>query len=186
MTRATVIRFSLLLATAAASFAEEVAVDFEKGVVLLADGNANRFPRWEESGVVFTLAHEPKQTKGKGMLMFFTHLSNGHKGIACAMATEPIPVRATFSKPVASVTVSFWGSTGTPALLEAFDAEGKVVDRASLESVPGRKAPGEPVPIFTMTVRANRIAYVQFSGPREGEYLAADEVRFRPIDASRN
>ena len=102
------------------------------------------------------------------------------------MATEPIPVRATFPKPVSSVTVSFWGSTGTPALLEAFDAEGKVVDRASLESVPNRKAPGDPVPMFTMTVRASRINYVQFSGPREGEYLAADEVRFTPIDGERN
>ena len=71
-----------------------------------------------------------------------------------------------------------WGSTGTPALLEAFDAEGKVIDRSSLESIPGRKAPGDPVPIFTMTVSAPRIAYIQFSGPREGEYLAADEVRF--------
>ena len=45
---------------------------------------------------MFTLAHEPEHTKGKGMLMFFTHLSSGHKGIVCAMATEPIPVRATF------------------------------------------------------------------------------------------
>ncbi len=96
---------------------------------------------------------ETQQAKGKGMLMFFTHLSTGHKGIVRATATEPIPVRATFLRPVSSVTVSFWGSTGTPALLEAFDAEGKVVDSASLESVPGRKAPGDPGPIFSMTVR---------------------------------
>jgi len=119
------------------------------------------------------------------MLMFFTHLSTGHKGIVCAMATEPIPVRATFPKPVSSVTLRLWGSTGTPALLEAFDAEGNMVDRASLESVPGRKTPGEPVPLFTMTVSAGRIAYIQFSGPREGEYLAADEVRFTPVDDNR-
>ena len=37
-----------------------------KSVPLLADGNANRVPQWEEKGVVFTLAHEPQQTKGKG------------------------------------------------------------------------------------------------------------------------
>ena len=160
-------------------------MDFESAVPLLADQKANRVPQWEEKGVVFTLAHEPQHTKGKGMLMFFTHLSTGHKGIVCAMATEPIPVRATFPKPVSSVTVSFWGSTGTPALLEAFDGDGKVVDRASLDSVPGRKAPGDPVPIFTMTVRAAHIAYVQFSGPREGEYLAADEVRFTPVESDR-
>ena len=182
MIRAAATRFLLLLGAYAWS-AEGVVVDFEKAVTLLPDGQANRVPRWEENGVVFTLAREPQQTKGKGMLMFFTHLSTGHKGVVCAMATEPIPVRATFPAAVSSVSVSFWGSTGMPALLEAFDAEGKVVDRANLDSVPSRKAPGDPVPIFTMTVHAARIAYIQFSGPREGEYLAADEVRFTPVGA---
>jgi hypothetical protein len=187
MIRAAAARFLLLLGAAAyARSAEQVVVDFENAVPLLADSKANRVPRWEEKGVVFTLVREPQQTKAKGMLMFFTHLSTGQKGIVCAMATEPIPVRASFPKPVSSATVSFWGSTGTPALLEAFDAEGKVVDRARLESVPGRKAPGDPIPIFTMTVKASRIAYIQFSGPREGEYLAAAEVRFTPIDGDRN
>jgi len=99
---------------------------------------------------------------------------------------EPIPVHAAFPKLVSSVTVSFWGSTGTPALLEAFDPDGKVVDRAGLASVPGRKAPGDPIPIFTMTVKASRIASITFSGPREGEYLAADEVRFTPVDSDPN
>ena len=177
--------FFLLGAAACAWSAGQVVVDFEKAVPLLPDGNANRIPRWEEKGVVFTLAHEPRQTKGKGLLLFFTHLATGHKGIVCAMATESIPVRATFPAPVSSVEISFWASTGTPAVLEAFDADGKVVDRASLESVPGRKAPGDPVPVFTLSVKAGRIAYVQFSGPREGEYLAADEVRFTPAAAER-
>jgi hypothetical protein len=159
-----------------------VVVDFETAVPIAPDHSANRVEKWEEKGVMFTLARAPQTTKGKGMLMFFTHLSNGHKGIVCAMATEPIPVRATFPSAASSVTVSFWGSTATPAVLEAFDADGKVVDRAAMESVPGRKAPGDPVPIFAMTVKAPRIAYVQFSGPREGEYLAADEVRFTPAE----
>jgi hypothetical protein len=182
MIRASTSRLLLVVGAAACVWsAEPVVVDFESAVPLLADGKANRVVRWEEKGVVFTLAHEPQQTKGKGMLIFFTHLSDGHKGIACAMATEPIPVRATFPAPASSVTVSFWGSTGVPALLEAFDTEGKVIDRSSLESAPGRKAPGDPVPTFTMTVHAARIAYIQFSGPREGEYLAADEVRFTPL-----
>ena len=176
----------LLLSAVYAWSADEVVVDFENAVPVLPDGLANRVARWEEKGVVFALAHEPEHTKGKGVVMFFTHLATGHKGIGGAMATEPIPVRATFPKPVSSVTVSFWGSTGTPALLEAFDADGKVVDRTRLESVPGRKAPGDPVPIFKMTVKANRIAYIQFSGPREGDYLAADEVRFTPVDGERN
>ena len=176
----------LLLATAAyVQAAEEYVVDFESAVPLMPDGQANRFPRWEEKGVVFTLAHEPKQTKGKGMLMFFTHLATGHKGLVSAMATESIPVRATFPKPVSSVTISFWASTGTPALLEAFDDGGKVVDRVSLPSAPGRKAPADPVPFFDITVKGS-IAYIQFSGPREGEYLAADEVRFTPLDGNRN
>ena len=43
-------------------------------------------------------------------------------------------------------------------------------------------APGDPAPIFTMAVKDGRIAYIQVSRPREGEYLAADEVRFTPID----
>lgn len=175
-----------LCAAACARSAEPVVVDFESAVPLLANQKANRVARWEEKGVVFTLAHDPQQTKGKGMLMFFTHVSTGHKGLVCALATEPIPVRATFSRPVSSVTVSFWGSTGTPAVLEAFDADGRVIDRAALESVPGRKAPGDPVPTFNMTLKGGRIAYIQFSGPREGEYLAADELRFTPIDSEGN
>ena len=178
----------LLLWSAAvfASAAQEIIVDFEKTVPLLAEGKANRVSQYEEKGVVFTLAREPKTTKAKGMLMFFTHLSSGHKGIVCALAMEPIPVRATFPTPVSVVTVSFWGSTATPALLEAFDSNGAVLDRANLESVPSRKAPGDPVPIFNMTVKGGRIAYIQFSGPREGEYLAADELRFTPVDSARN
>lgn len=166
--------------------AAEVVVDFESAVPLLPDKKANRVERWEERGVVFTLAHEPQHTKGKGMLMFFTHLSNGHKGLVSAMATEAIPVRATFPKPVSSVTISFWGSTGTPAVVEAFDKEGKVVDHVSLDAVPARKAPGDPAPTVALTVKAPRIAYVQLSGWREGEYLAADEVRFTPVDDDRN
>jgi hypothetical protein len=152
---------------------------------VLADAKANRVPQYEEKGVVFTLAREPKTTKAKGMLGFFTNLSNGHKGIVCAMATEPIPVRATFPSAASAVSVSFWGSTGMPALLEAFDADGKVIDRASMESIPARKAPGDPIPIFNLSVKGERIAYIQFSGPREGEYLAADELRFTPAGSDR-
>jgi hypothetical protein len=153
-------------------------VDFEKAALLKPNSDeALRIEQWVEKGVTFKLAHEPKKSKAKGLVMFFEHLSNGHKGLASAMALEPIPVRATFPRPASRVSVSFWGSTGTPALLEALDAEGNVVDRASLVSIPGRQAPGEPVPIFTMKVSAPRIAAIQFSGPRPGEFLAADEVR---------
>ena len=174
----------LLSAVAAcAADAHQVVVDFESAVLLQSNNDlANRIEQWVEKGVVFKLAYPPKKSKAKGLVMFFPHVGTGRKGILCAMALEPIPVRATFPTPVTSVTVSFWGSTGTPALLEAFDSEGKVLDRVSLESVPGRKAPADLVPIFTMTVSGKRIAYIQFSGPREGEYLVADEVRFMPIE----
>lgn len=161
---------------------QEVAIDFEEAAVLLSEDRAHRAEQWVGQGVVFRLAHPPRESKAKGLVMFFEHLSSGHKGIASAMALEAIPVRATFPKPVSAVHIAFWGSAGAPVLLEAFDAEGNVVDRASLAAVPGRRAPADPVPMFTLTVRAGRIAYVQFSGPRPGEYLAADEVRFSPVE----
>jgi hypothetical protein len=179
------IRAIVLLVVLGAAAAHEMVVDFENAAVVLPPNQAsNRVEKWESKGVTFTLANEPEHTKAKGMLTFFAHLSSGRKGIVCAMAAEPIPVRATFPVPVSSVTVSMWGSTATPALLEAFDSTGKVVDRASLESVPGRKAPGDAVPIFNMTVKGARIAYVQWSGAREGEYLAATEVRFTPAEGA--
>ncbi len=175
--------YLLLIPLLAAAQVLPVVVDFEGPAVLLSPGDkANRVEQWEDKGVVFKLAHDPRKTKAKGLVMFFEHLSNGHKGIGSAMALEQIPVRATFAKPAATVTVAFWGSTRTPALLEAFDAEGKVVDRASLPAAPSRKAPSDPVPTFTLTVNAKRIAYIQFSGPRPGEYLAADEVRYTPAE----
>ena len=164
--------------------AEQIVVDFENAVLTLQEDKANRVEKWEEKGVIFTLARSPKSSKAKGLLMFFPHLSSGRKGIVCAMATEPIPVRATFPKPVSAVSLAMWGSTTAPVLVEAFDADGKVVDRARLESAPGRKAPGDPIPLFAMTVKAARIAYIEFSGPREGEYLAADELRFTLAEES--
>ncbi len=176
---------AILLLSAAVGFAadgKQIVVDFEEAALFAKDDLASRIEQWEEKGVVFKLARAPQKSKAKGLVMFFPHVDTGRKGILCAMALEPIPVRATFPTPVSSVTLALWGSTGTPALLEAFDAEGKIVDRKRLESIPLRKAPGDPVPIFTMTVSAPRIAYIQFSGPREGEYLVADEVRFTPVD----
>ena len=158
-----------------------VVVDFEAPAVLLSPGDkANRVEKWEEKGVVFTLAHAPQKTKAKGLIMFFEHLSTGKKGIGSAMALEQIPVRATLPKPAATVELTFWGSTGVPAILEAFNAEGKLVDRAALPAAPSRQNPGDPVPTFVLSVKANQIAYIQFSGPRPGEYLAADELRFTP------
>lgn len=159
---------------------EPVVIDFESAVPLGAEQKANRFSRWEEKGVVFTLAQAPKTTKGKGLLMFFTHLASGRKGLLSAMAQEAIPVRATFPVPVQSVTVTFWGSTNTPVRLEAFDSNGQRVDHASLPTLPQRRTAADPAPLVPLAVQAERIAWIEFSGPREGEYLAADEVRFVP------
>lgn len=179
--------FALLgLATAAivaAAEVPEVVIDFEGAAVLLENARANRVEQAVEKGVTFKLAHEPRQSKGKGMLTYFAHLPSGRKGLVSAMAQEAIPVRASFAAPVSSVTVQVWGSTATPAVLEAFDAEGKVVGRASVDAPPSRKSPGDPAPVFPLTVQAPGIAYVQWSGPRPGEYLVVDELRFRPAAA---
>ena len=127
---------------------------------------------------------EPTHSKAKGRVMFFPHLATDHKGILNAMANEQaIPVQAKFPHGASSVTLVLWGSTGCPAKLEAFDQNDKLVDSASVASVPGRKAPADPVPFFELTVKAPEIAYIRFSGPRNGEFLAADAVRFVPLAA---
>jgi hypothetical protein len=111
--------------------------------------------------------------------MFFPHLATNHKGILNAMATEQaIPVLATLPASATAVTLVLWGSTGCPALLEALDKDGVVVDKASVAAAPARKSPADPVPFFQLTVKAPAIAAIRFSGPRDGEFLAADELRF--------
>jgi hypothetical protein len=172
-----VLLVSILTATFASTFPAETVIDFEQAEV------GKPVTNWVEKGVVFTLADEPKQTKARGRVMFFPHLATNHKGILCAMATEQIPVQATFPTPVSSVTLVLWGSTGCPAALEAFDQNGNVLDQASVPSVPGRKKPEDPIPTFELTVKAPKIAYIRFRGPRSGEFLAADELRFAPIPA---
>jgi hypothetical protein len=99
------------------------------------------------------------------------------------MANEQeIPVQVRFPKGASAVTIVFWASTGASAKLDAFDSDGKVVASDILKVVPGRKAPEDPVPTFQLTVKAESISYVEFSGPRTGEFLVADEVRFSPLE----
>ncbi|MCI0747504.1 MAG: hypothetical protein L0Y58_19030 [Verrucomicrobia subdivision 3 bacterium] len=166
--------FSVLAAGVISGISEEIVIDFEQAEI------GKPVTNWVEKGVVFVLAHQPKQTKAAGRVMFFPHLATNHKGILCAMANEQIPVQATFPKGASSVTLVLWGSTGCPALLEAFDKNGSSVDKASVAAVPGRSDPKDPIPTFELTVQAPEIAYVRFSGPRSGEFLAADELRFTP------
>ena len=162
-----------LVGSISSAGAEEIVIDFEQAEI------GKPTPAWTEKGVVFKLAAPLVHSKAKGRVMFFPHIETKRKGILNTMATEQaIPVLATFPKSVSAVTVTFWGSTGCPALLEALDKSGKVVDSASLAAVPGRKAPGDPIPFAQLSVKSPAIAAIRFSGPRDGEFLAADEIRF--------
>ena len=171
----------IFLSAATALFAadmHEVVLDFEQATI------GKPVPTWTEKGVTFALAEAPKQSKAVGRVMFFPHLATNHKGLLNAMANEQaIAVQAKFPAPVSFVSVTFWASTGSPAKLEAFDQNDRLVDTAAIEAAPARKAPADPVPFFTLTVKAPAIAYVRFSGPRNGEFLAADEIRFRLVNA---
>ena len=168
---------SVLACTASAVRAEEIVIDFEQAQI------GKPVPSWTEKGVVFELSGPLTQSRAQGRIMFFPHLATDHKGLLTAMATEQaIPVRASFPMRVSSVTLVLWGSTGCPALVEALDENGAVVDQVSVTSVPGRNAPADPVPFIQMTVKAPSIAAIRFSGPRNGEFLAADEIRFVPAD----
>ena len=176
----------LAFCLSAAAMADEVVIDFEEVPIRLDPTNdevVNRLERYVEQGVEFKLARQPERSKALGQIMFFPHIGSGRKGILNAMASEQeIPVQVRFPKGASAVTIVFWASTGTSARLEAFNREGEVVARDALEVVPGRKTPEDPVPTFELKVEADLISHVEFSGPRTGEYLAADEVRYTPLD----
>lgn len=162
---------------ATAARAGDLVIDFEKAEI------GKPVPTWTEQGVVFRLAGPLAHSKAAGRVMFFPHLATRHKGLLNAMATEQaIPVLATLPAPANAVSVTFWGSTGVPALLEALDENGAVIDRASVPAAPGRKKPADAVPFFELRVRGAAIAAIRFSGPRDGEFLAADEMRITSAD----
>jgi hypothetical protein len=167
--------------------AERIVINFDQVPILPDPKNdeiVTRPASWNVQGVEFTLAREPARSSTRGRLMFFPHLPSGRKGILNAMADEQeIPVRVRFPRSASTVEIEFWASTGAAARLEAFDAHDAVVARDGLEVVPGRKGPEEPIPMFTLSVKAPEIAYVEFSGPRTGEFLAAAEVRVTLADA---
>ncbi|MFO0852438.1 MAG: hypothetical protein U0871_28345 [Gemmataceae bacterium] len=137
-------------------------------------------PSYSDQGVVFALAHPPTRSKATGRVMFFPHLKTSRKGVLNAMANESIPVEVRFPKPVSSVTLVLWGSIGSAAVVEARNADGKVVDTAKRDRVPERTGPEQPVPSFELTVKAAAIVSVRFSGAPPGGYLVCDEVRFTP------
>ncbi|MEO7412470.1 MAG: hypothetical protein ABIZ81_03865 [Opitutaceae bacterium] len=163
--------------------AGETVVDFETAEI------GEPIAKWEEKGVTFALAAKLQRTPAaKPQVMFFPHLATGHKGIVNAMTTDQgVPLKMTLpGAGASSVTLVLWGSTGCPAVIEAIDKEGNVVDRQSFATVPARNAPNEPVPFFVVKLKAAAIASVNISGPRSGEYLAADELRFTPLPAQTN
>ncbi len=170
------------------AMAEEVVIDFEQVPIRLDPQNdelVNRLERYEEQGVEFKLARAPERSKARGRIMFFPHIASGRKGLLNAMASEQqIPVQVRFPQGASAVTIVFWASTGASAKLEAFNRRGEVVARDELKIVPGRKRPEDAIPTFTLKVAADEISYVEFSGPRTGEFLAADEVRFTPLAAA--
>lgn len=167
--------FLAVTSALAAADRKEIVIDFERAEI------GKPVPKWSDQGVVFTLASAPANSKAAGRVMFFPYLSTDRKGILNAMASEQaIPVQAKFPNGATSVTLVLWGSTGSAAKLQAFDADDKLVDEASVAVVPARKTPADPVPQFELTVKAPAIAYIRFSGPRNGEFLAADELRFAP------
>ena len=175
-------RGSLLLLAALglahAAQAEEIVIDFEETEI------GKPVPAWSEKGVEFKLAGPLAKSKAAGRIMFFPHLATRRKGLVNAMATEQaIPVQATFPRAATAVTLVVWGSTGCPALLEALDQNGAVIDRVALTAVPGRKTPADPVPFTELTVKGPAIAAIRLSGPRDGEFLAADEIRITTADA---
>ena len=82
------------------------------------------------------------------------------------------------------MTAVFWGSTSCPARLQAYDSDGKLVDKAALDAVPNRKAPGYSVPTFEMTVKGTNIAYCSNSAGRDLASISPPkELRFLPIAA---
>ncbi len=139
----------------------------------------------KDQGVVFALSRRPTTSRAAGRVMFFPHLKTPKKGVLNAMANESIPVEVRFPKPASSVTLVLWGSIGSAALVEAYDRDGKVVDRAARDRAPERTEPDQPVPSFELTVKSSAIAYIRFSGAPPGGYLVCDEVRFTPADASK-
>ena len=161
-------------------------IDFEQVPIRLDPKNdeaVNRLERYVEKGVEFKLARPPERSKARGRIMFFPHLTSGRKGLLNAMANEQqISVQVRFPKSARAVTIVFWASTGASAKLEAFNSKGDVVAHDELKVAPGRKKPEDAVPTFDLSVKADEISYVEFSGPRTGEYLVADEVRFVPLD----
>jgi hypothetical protein len=157
--------------------AGEAVVTFESAEV----GKA--IPSWTDGAVTFTLNSAPVHSRAQPRVMFFPHLKTERRGILNAMANEQATsVKAQIAGDASSVTLVLWGTIGCRAWLEAYDKDGKLLNRAALEdTVPQRKSPSEPIPSFELTVKARNIAYILFGGAIDGGALVADEMRYMPL-----
>src|SRR5436190_6530165 len=157
--------------------AGEIVLTFDEAAV----GKA--IAEWKQGPVTFTLASAPQHSRAAGRVMFFPHLKTQRRGILNAMADEQaIPVKAQIAGGASSVTLVLWGTIGCHAWLEAYDKNGKLLDRSALpDTVPQRKSPSDPIPSFELTVRAEDIAYIHFGGAHNGGALVADEMRYLPM-----
>jgi hypothetical protein len=63
-------------------------------------------------------------------------------------------------------------------------SDGKLLDSASLEKVPKRLDPSDPIPLFALIFKGENIAYLLFGGTKNREFLAVAEVRFLPPSAA--
>ncbi len=153
-------------------WAEDRIVNFENAEI------GKPIAKWEDQGIRFELAHPPQKSKAIGRITFFPHLGSGNKGIVNAMANEAIPIRITSSEQANKVTLRMWGSTTSSAYLEAFSSDGKSLAKQTLERVPVRKSPEDPIPFFDMTIEAPNIAFIEVGGSKPGGFLAIDELRW--------
>jgi hypothetical protein len=171
--------FGLLLACIAptACADDDVVITFEDAEV------GKPIASWTAKDVIFEPAEKLKQSKAAPRIMFFPHLKTDKKGVLNAMAAEAIPVQIRIPNGASKVTLILWGSIGSAALVEALDKDGNVLDKASLNKVPTRASPDDPIPSFELTVKAPEIFLVRFSGAHPGGYLATEEVRFTPRPA---
>ena len=154
----------------------------EETVITFEDAEVGKpMPSWTAKDVIFEPSGKLRSSKAEPSIMFFPHLMTDKKGILSAMAAEAIPVQIRFPTGASKVTLVLWGSIGGAALVEALDKDGNNVDKVSLEKVPTRVSPGDPIPSFELTVKAPQISSVRFSGSHPGGYLGVEEIRFTPI-----
>ncbi len=151
---------------------EEVRIDFENAEI------GKPTSTWTDKEVVFELAQAPAKSKAQGRVTFFPHIGTDRKGILNAMAEEAIPLRIKFPASIRKATLTLWGSTSSAVIIEAFDRDGKLIDKAELEKVPSRRSPEELVPFFDLSVEAASITTIHISGAKPGGYVALDDLRF--------